>query len=584
MTDAILSVRGLSVSAGTAATIVADVGFDVRAGEITGLSGPPGSGKSTLAHALLGLTARGLSIAAGEVRLRGEDLLRVAERRRSELLGGAIALVTQNPRRALHPMLTIGRQIERIAARHAVSGRGTAVKLLQRVGINAPEQRVGAFAHELSGGMAQRALIAMALSGRPGVLVADEPTSGLDVTVQAQLLDWLRDLCRSDGLAVVLATQEPGILLNYCDRVLVLDHGRLVADLDHEAYAATLQTGGVPGPRPVQTAAGDEPIAEVTDLVRTYPLRGSRKRVHAVGGVSLAIPRGTTLGLIGESGSGKTTVGRCLAGLESVSGGAVGFRGRALGDYSRRELCARLQFVRQDPFDSFDPRMRIVDSVQQAVRLHTGLARAEARRAALGVLERAGVDAPAAEQKPERLSAGTLQKANIARALAVEPELLVLDEPTAVLSPGDRDELTQLLHELLREKTLSCLLISHDLTTVAAVCDRLAVMYLGQIVESGPASQVFAAPAHPYTRALLAAHLGTDPATARRQRPPEVTLEGDIPSPIDLPPGCYLATRCPAAVDRCHQQRQTLSRHDGERRVRCWRAAPPAAATGAPPP
>lgn len=577
MTEVVLSIRNLSVAPaeGRTSPVLRDVSLDVKAGEIVGVAGASGSGKSTLAYAALGLTKPGLEITGGELLLHGRDVFGMTDREQRRLRGDKIALITQNPRRALHPMLPIGRQIESVRAAHRgpadTDEPGFAIASLERVGINDPERRSRAFSHELSGGMAQRALIAMALAGEPELVVADEPTSGLDVTVQAQFLDWLWQRAKQRELCLLLATQEQGILANYCDRVVELQDGAVVLDLDYRDYVERCDRPNRRFRQPPTDKATGESIAEIAGLERHYPLRGSDKRVHAVGGVTLRFAAGETLALIGESGSGKTTVGRCLAGLETPSSGTIRFRGQAIDRYSRRELSSQLQYVRQDPFDSFDPRWTIGRSVAEALRLHAGLRGGAAADAANVLLERVGCPAEIGKRKPAEVSAGVLQKANIARALAVEPAMLVLDEPTAVLAPADRDDLLRLLATLNADRSLTVLLISHDLSSVAAISDTLAVMYLGQIVETGPTDKLFDAPAHPYTRALLAAHLDVDPGVRHPERENCEHLSGDIPSPIDLPSGCFLASRCGQALPRCATERQTIEVLDDGHAVRCWR-------------
>ncbi len=585
MTEARLSIRGLSVQRADAdaTPILQDLSFDLHGGEIIGLTGAAGSGKSTLVRALLGLTKPGLAISAGRLLFRGRDLLTMDERMLRTLRGGEIALISQPARSALHPMLRIGAQIEAIwkAAREqtAPPKDGVAVRLLERVGINDPQRRVANFAHELSGGMAQRALIAMALAGSPSVLVADEPTSGLDVTVQAQFLDWLWAETRERQLAVLLATQEPGILANYCDHVIQLERGTISAATDCRSYfrglAAATGRLSADGPRRaalVQARPSERPIADIEELTRSFPLRRSRDSVKALSGVSLHINPGETLALIGESGSGKTTVGRCLAGLETPTTGLIRFMGKPLADYGRRELRRRLQYVRQDPFDSFDPRWTIGRSVEEAVRLHSGLTGTAGARAAVAMLERVGCDARVYGLKPREVSTGVLQKANIARALAVDPLLLILDEPTAALTPEARRELLDLLVRLNGDRKLACLFISHDLSAVAAISDRLAVMYLGQIVEIGPGARLLGDPQHPYTKALMEAHLDIEPDRRRPERALSAVLTGDIPSPINLPTGCFLASRCGRALPRCAARPQQLQAYGEDRQVRCWRA------------
>ena len=578
-----LDVRGLTVvfAAGPA---VRDASLVIPAGTILGLTGDAGSGKSTLGLAILGLCQPGGRIAAGEVRLDGTDLLALPEPERRARRGRDVALITQNPRGALSPLHPIGHQVGATlrahkAASHAESARH-AVDMLRSLGLNDPERRAHAYPHEISGGMAQRVLIAMALGAGPRLLVADEPTSGLDVTIQAAFLDDMWRTVRARGSAMLLITQDPGILANYCDRVAVMEAGRIIEERDVPGFFAgpssaygqavlSLRRGAPPPPPAAST------LLDVQALTKTFPVRGSRKVVQAVDRVTLTIGRGETLGLVGESGSGKTTVGRALLRLIEPTSGRVLFDGQdvtAAGAGALRRLRPRMQVVFQDPLDSLDPRW----SVQRIVA--EGLAPgadAPARVAAL--LDQVGLPAGIAALRPRQLSAGDQQRVGIARSLAPDPELVVLDEPTSMLPPLARVGVIALLRRLQAERGLAFLFISHDLTTVEHLSHRVAVMYLGQVVELGTREQVFARPVHPYSRALLGAHLVADPARRRAGRPQE-GLAGEIPSPIDLPRGCYLAGRCPVARPACATTPQPLVQLPGGHQVRCL---PETAALGA---
>ena len=589
----LLEVSGLRVEypvGRNAVAPIAGLSFVVNERETVGLLGDAGSGKSTAALALLGLTRPPGRIAAGSVKFRGRDLLTMPAEDLRRLRGKDIGLIVQNPRGALHPMLRIGRQIGNAFKAHAsaTSGeaRARAIDLLKSVGINDPERRVDAYAHELSGGMAQRALISIALSSTPLLLIADEPTSGLDVTIQAQFLDEMTKTVRETGSAVLLVTQDLGIVANYCDRVLVLHDGAIVESArtaeffraPKHAYSRSilaLERGGASA-----TVAGPgesrEPLVEVRALVKHFPLEGSDKVVQAVEGVSFAIRPGESLGLVGESGSGKTTVGRCLLRLIDPTSGEIFYRGQPIANIPQaalRRFRAKLQIVFQDPYDAINPRFTIEQAVREPLDIHTSLDRAAKRRRVAELLDLVGLDPKRMQEKPRGLGAGAMQRLNIARALATDPEFIVLDEPTSVLSPLALVDFIALLARLKSDLGLAYLFISHDLTTVRHVCDRMAVMYLGQIVEMGPTESVFRRPAHPYAEALLSAHLDPDPAKARRLRPPRDLLKGEIPSPIDLPKGCYLSSRCGYAVDACRSTPQELSTLADGRIVRCGRVA-----------
>jgi oligopeptide/dipeptide ABC transporter ATP-binding protein len=574
----ILSVRGLSVGF-RGIPAVCDVSFDIAPGEIVGLTGDSGSGKSTLGLALLGLVRQPGRILGGSVTIEGVDLLQLPEAERRARRGRQIGLIVQNPRGSLSPLHTVGRQIRSVLRAHltlsSAQATGRAVGLLRQLGLNDPERRAHSYPHEISGGMAQRVLIAMATGAGPRLLVADEPTSGLDVTIQAQFLDELSRTSRAAGSAVLLMTQDLGIIANYCDRVLVMQEGRIVAsDLPaaffaapRDSYSRSLLSLAHAPPPPLPTAPAE--LLAVRGLSKNFRLRGSGKTLQAVDRVDLAIGRGETLGLVGESGSGKTTVGRCLLRLLDADAGEVVFEGKDLlraTPHDLRSTRRRIQIVFQDPLDALDPRWSVSRIVSEA------LLRPDPGRIA-ELLTLVGLDPAVAKLRPRGLSAGAQQRVGIARAIAADPALIVLDEPTSALTPMARVGIVALLRELQARLGMSYLFISHDLNTVEQLSHRVAVMYLGQIVELGAREQVFQAPRHPYAKALLAAHLAPDPGRRRVDRVPGAGLVGEIPSPIDLPPGCYLAGRCPEAVASCRTTPQPLYEFADGGRVRCTPAA-----------
>jgi oligopeptide/dipeptide ABC transporter ATP-binding protein len=560
----------------------------IQPGEIVGLIGEAACGKTTAALAMLGLVRPPGRALSGQVHMGGHDLLTLPREALRALRGKDVGLIVQSPRGALNPLLSIGRQIATVYRAHNKVTRRTArehaVAMLRRVGINDPERRYHAFPHEISGGMAQRVLIAIALSSQPRLLVADEPTSGLDVTIQADFLDRLWRTTREAGSAVLLVTQDLGVIANYCDRILVMQAGEVVEERPVGAFfrgpthpysrSILLMQAERAAGRLAAPASDIAPLISVRGLIKRYKLRRGRAVLQAVGGVWLDIKPGETLGLVGESGSGKTTVGRCLLGLVPADEGQLVYRGQAydLAQGLPRALRPRMQIVFQDPFDSLDPRWSVADLLREPLDLHTkyrGPARAERIRE---LMELVGLDAAMADTRPRQLSAGQQQRVGIARALACEPELIVLDEPTSALAPASRTAIILLLRALQQRLGIAYLFISHDLATVRHLSHRVAVMYLSQIVELGDREQIFTHPRHPYTQALLAAHLDTDPDHRRPDHPPAIRLEGEIPSPVDLPNGCYLAGRCPRAVSACATEKQELVALEPGRLVRCWRA------------
>lgn len=566
--------------------------LSIAPGEMVGLIGETASGKSSLALALLGMVRSPGRRAAGTVRFAGEDLFALSPERLRRIRGRDIGLIVQNPRMALSPLHTVGAQIVNVYRAHNRASRADALRhavgMLRLVGINDPGRRVHAYPHEISGGMAQRVLIAIALSSKPKLLVADEPTSGLDVTVQAQFLDALWRATRETGSAVLLVSQDLGVIANYCDRAAVIHQGEIVEDRPvRELFAAPRH----PYTREVLALEnlaedtrshcthdeGVAPLIEVVHLAKHFPIRGSKKTVQAVADVSFSIRKGETLGLVGESGSGKTTVGRCLLRLIEPSAGEIRFGGAdlaRLGEDELRRCRAKLQIVLQDPYDQLNPRWRVQDVVGEGIDLHLGLPPHERAARIAELLALAGIPATLAKARPKALSAGLQQRLALARALATEPELVVLDEPTSALPPAARVGIIRQLRELQARLGVSFLFVSHDLNTVRSLCHRVAVMYLGEIVEIGSVEQVFARPQHPYSRALLASHLLPDPIRRRVDRAVRESLKGEIPSPVDLPPGCYLESRCAFSDHaRCARERQPLAVAPAGTLVRCWRAA-----------
>ena len=588
--DPLLRVRDLKVGyevPGDLIVPVAGVSFDLNPHEVVGLVGDAGSGKSTTALALMGLARPPGKILGGSVEFGGRDLLTLPDAEIRAIRGRDIGIIVQNPRAALNPMLRVGRQIGFAYRAHndatEAAARAHAIEMLRLVGINDPERRVEAYAHELSGGMAQRALIAMALSSTPKLLIADEPTSGLDVTIQAQFLDEMWQTVQKTGSAMLLVTQELGVIANFCDRVLVLHKGRIVEDAPARQFFAEPQhpysqevlrfyherASGYP-----EQVTGGAGFLRTDALTKHFPLRNSDKVVQAVDKVTISVAKGEAVGLVGESGSGKTTVGRCLMRLEHPTAGAVILDGQditALDAAQMRKMRSRMQIVFQDPFDSVNPRWTIADILDEPLRVHEGGDKAARRERAVAALKQVDLDPSLMIAKPRDLGASTLQRINIARALICNPDFVVLDEPTSVLAPRARNSLIALLARLQKELGISYLFISHDLTTVRYLCQRIAVMYLGQIVEEGSVEQVFTDPQHPYSRALLSAHLMPDPTNRRVDNPVPAALEGEIPSPIDVPKGCYLASRCPHVTDACRANPQVLTDLGQGRAVRCER-------------
>ncbi len=562
----LLSVRDLAVRIG-AARPVDGVSFDLAPGETFALLGESGSGKSLTALALMRLLPPGARIAGGSVRFAGAELCDFAEARMRAMRGGRIGMIFQEPGTSLNPVMTVGAQIAEALRQHA--GRAAAervVELLAAVGIPDPARRATEYPFQMSGGMKQRAMIAMALAGEPDLLIADEPTSALDVTIQAQVLDLLRRLQRQRGMALLLITHDLGVAARMADRVGVMRAGRLVevaAKADffrapthpyaRELFAALPENLEAPEK---SALAGRPALFEVRDLRVHFPIRrGVLRRtvghVRAVDGVDLELAAGRTLALVGESGCGKTTLGKAVLGLQANSGGTVKLSGRRLAGLAPTQM----QMVFQDPFGSLDPRMRIGAIVAEG--------RPDADVDAL--LERVGLSAAMKTRFPHEFSGGQRQRIAIARALAVGPRLLICDEPTSALDVSVQAQILALLTDLQKRLGLAYLFITHNIAVVDFLAHEVAVMYLGRVVERGTADEVLRAARHPYTQALLAAVPRIDGREGERLLAP-----GDPPSPAHPPAGCHFHPRCPRAAARCHAGYPTTSVLSETHQVRCF--------------
>jgi peptide/nickel transport system ATP-binding protein len=530
MTD-VLAIDRLSVALPRGADrpyALRDVTLTLRAGEILCVVGESGSGKSMMAGALMRLLPPAVRIEDGSVMFEGQDLARADDATMRGLRGARMAMVFQEPMTALNPLRSIGDQIGEMFRIHArLSGAEIAARvqtLLEEVRLPDPLRTARAFPHELSGGQRQRAMIAMAMALDPVVLIADEPTTALDVTTQAQVLHLIRELQRRKGTAVLFITHDFGVVAEIADRVAVMQHGLVVEEgttaqvlrAPRHDYTKALIAAVPPLTARMPRAIGTAPILTMNDLHKTYRKggffgRGARV-THAVQGVSLTLPRGATLGIVGESGSGKSTLARCLVRLVEPDRGQVILDGTELTALSRggmRQQAKRIQMVFQDPYGSLNPRRRAGELVAQGLILQ-GMRPAEAMRRAKELFTLVGLDPEATQRFPHEFSGGQRQRIGLARALALEPEVLVADEPVSALDVSVQAQVLRVLEELRERLGLSLIFITHDLRVAAQVCDLVAVMKDGRVVEQGPIGEVFTAPSHPYTRALLASVPGRD--------------------------------------------------------------------------
>jgi peptide/nickel transport system ATP-binding protein len=503
---------------------VDDVSFDLTAGKILCVVGESGSGKSMCAHALMGLLPENVTAEAGEIAFKGENLLTLDEGAWLALRGRHIAMVFQEPMTALNPLMRIGDQIAEMFEAHDLLSpkerREKALGLLREVGLPDPVQSMRAYPHQLSGGQRQRAMIAMALALEPAVLVADEPTTALDVTTQAQILKLIRDLQRRRNMAVMFITHDFGVVADIADRVVVLQHGKVVeqgaaADVlrrpQHPYTRALL--AAVPTMQPPKRAplTDRSKAVEVIGLDKTYVSGGGWFRkprvVQAAKAVNFTILQGETLGLVGESGSGKSSVARLVMRLIAPDQGTVRLGDTdftAISGKALRKERSRIQMIFQDPFASLNPRRKVGNIIADGPIAH-GTDPDVARKRAGELLGLVGLNASAIERYPHEFSGGQRQRIGIARALALEPEILVADEAVSALDVSVQAQVLKLLEDLKTRLGLSMLFITHDLRVAAQICDRIAVMQRGSIVELKPAAALFSAAEHPYTRELLAA-------------------------------------------------------------------------------
>lgn len=515
-----------------------DLTLSVNAGEIVCVVGESGSGKSLTAGAILGLLPQGVHASGGQIHWEGQDLLQLAPDALRRLRGRRIGMIFQEPMTALNPLRTIGDQIGEVFRTHTRLGRAEiarrTLELLDSVRLPDPAQAVNAYPHELSGGQRQRAMIAMALALEPALLIADEPTTALDVTTQAQILHLIHDLQRRKGTAVLFITHDFGVVAEIADRVAVMQRGVLVesgtADqvLEHPQHPYTRALiAAVPPLAPAEvrsTLDADAPVILATKaLSKTYRKRGWFGRpgrvTHAVDGVELTLREGQTLGIVGESGSGKSTLARTLLGLLPPDAGSISLAGKPLafkGGSARHAHAKLVQMVFQDPYGSLNPRQRVGDIVAQGPMVH-GMPRREALSLAQELFELVGLSADAIRRFPHEFSGGQRQRVGLARALAMRPQVLIADEPVSALDVSVQAQVLALLARLRQQLGLSIVFITHDLRVAAQVCDHVAVMKDGRVVEEGVCSEVFGNPAHPYTQALLAAVPG------RRWNPAGVT-------------------------------------------------------------
>jgi peptide/nickel transport system ATP-binding protein len=529
----LLSIRDLSISLPEGADrryAAQDINFDLAPGEILCIVGESGSGKSMSANAVMGLLPQGVTASAGTITFDGREILGLSEKDLMALRGGRISMIFQEPLSALNPLMRVGAQIVEVFEAHGVltpsERRARALQLLDEVGIPDPEAAIRAYPFQLSGGQRQRVMIAMALALEPDILIADEPTTALDVTTQAQILKLIEDLRRARGMAVIFITHDFGVVADIADRVIVMQHGKIVesgaADdvLLRPAHPYTRALiDAIPRlTRPIEAEAETrEPIMIVEGVNKTFSTGsgmffGKRRVVHAVQNVSFKLHAGETIGIVGESGSGKSTLARCLVRLIDPDSGRVMIDGADIAHMSGSELRdqrRKLQMIFQDPFSSLNPRARVSRILTEGL-IAFGAPKADALAKARELLEMVGLDASALGRFPHEFSGGQRQRIGIARALALNPSIIIADEAVSALDVSIQAQVLDLLADLKTRLNLSMLFITHDLRVAARVCDRIIVMRKGCVVEAGPTGKVLHDPSTAYTRSLLDAIPGQE--------------------------------------------------------------------------
>ena len=501
---------------------VSNVSLTIGTKEIVCIVGESGSGKSIMGKAILGLLPRPhVRATGGRIVFEGRDLLSLPEDDMRKLRGGRISMIFQEPMTALNPLMKVGRQIEEVLDVHTAmkpdARKARVLELIGDVRLPDPGRIIASYPHQLSGGQRQRIVIAMALALEPALIIADEPTTALDVTTQAQILHLMKELQRAHGTSILFITHDFGVVAEIADRVAVMRHGEIVESGSADQVLRNPQAdytkaliAAVPGlkPRPKDVEVA-RPILVVRNLEKTYVsvggFGGAGHRVTAVNKVSLELGRQSSLALVGESGSGKSTLARCIIGLEIPDGGEVLLDGERISGLTRNQLRPyrrHMQMVFQDPFASLNPRQRVGDIISIGPMIQ-GVRREQAIAEARELLSLVGLKPEAADRYPHEFSGGQRQRIGIARALAVKPKLIVADEPVSALDVSVQKQVLELLNDLRRKFGLSMLFITHDLRVAATVCEDIAIMQRGVIVEHGPTARIFANPGHPYTRSLL---------------------------------------------------------------------------------
>ncbi len=603
MSAKLLTCRDLHVRFRTQAgelTAVNGVDFEIQRGECVGIVGESGSGKTQTAMALMGLLADNAT-ASGSVRLGEEEILNAPSNSLNRIRGRRMSMIFQDPMTSLTPFMRIGAQLREVLHQHSKmsrkKARERALEVLEIVQIPDPERRLGMYPHELSGGQRQRVMIAQALLWEPDLLIADEPTTALDLTIQAQILDFFRSLRKRT--TIVIITHDLGVVAELCNRALVMHEGRIVerGSLDaifhapqHPSTRALLaalpRADRTAGPPMLSALPQSETSERNESLLRVEALkvhfstpvasafRTRRRPLKAVDGVSLTVAEGEILGVVGESGCGKSTLSRAILQLIECTEGRIVWQGENLTRLNRRAMSERrrdLSVVFQDPLSSLNPRMTVGKIIAEPLRrFRPELSRQQRDAAAVQALREVGLKPEHLNRYPHEFSGGQCQRISIARAMILKPRLVICDEPVSSLDGATRTQVIKLLGDLQKQHSVSILFISHDLSVVRMVCDRILVMYLGRLMEIAPRDTLFDSPSHPYTQALISAIPVPEPnAQASASR---VILHGEPPSPLNPPSGCVFRTRCPIATKHCREETPRLRTLNNTAQVACHHA------------
>ena len=521
MSEALLQVRDLCVSFtndGSTTNAVRNISFDVAAGEILGIVGESGSGKSVSCRAILGLLPDSADV-SGQIDYDGRNVLAMNNEGMRQIRGRDVSMVFQNPASHLDPLMKVGMQVAEPLVHHqnatAEEARTAAIKSLREVQLDRPEQRANNYPHQLSGGMKQRVMIAAAVACNPGLLIADEPTTALDVTVQAHILELLKTLNQQHNLSIVLISHDLAVVAQVCDRVLVMRQGEIV---EHGSTDDVINSPQHPYTRQLiesqpsrmvtgsNASADGVAVLEVDDLSVEFDLPGRRK-LQALDGVSISLTKGQSLGIVGESGSGKSTLARVIMGLVNPTSGEVRLHGQSIlqgGRGNTHAVCRTMQMIFQNPYDSLNPRFTVQESIAEPLRRHRLVAASDVDQRVAELMNLVELDQEMATRRPAQLSGGQCQRVGIARALAMNPSILIADEITSALDVTIQAQIIDLLKRLREQQGLTVIFISHDLALVRAFCDEVVVFRSGRIVENGSVHQVLQQPQNDYTRELIA--------------------------------------------------------------------------------